>query len=118
VHVAGGEDVDEEADERDEARVDGAQAIHREAEVGAETPDLDPRPQVVEDDVRLLAPQRPVGAERQRERDGRRHRHRPARHGADKLLAPHAAPHQPVDDRPHQRREDDVANHKKVVSSQ
>ena len=48
VHVADGEDVNQEADERDEERVGAAQAIHREREVGAESADLQPRPDVIE----------------------------------------------------------------------
>src|SRR5205085_5546584 len=51
VHVADGEDVYQEADERDEAGIDAAQPIHAKSEVRAETTDLNPRPKGIKFDV-------------------------------------------------------------------
>jgi hypothetical protein len=120
-HVPRREEVYEEADERDEAGVDATQAIHREAVVRAEAPDLYPRPEVAEDRACRLGRQRrpaPVG-ERDQEGADRRDRHRPARHRADERLAARLSPDQPADQRAHERREHDdgeqVIRHKKFV---
>ena len=48
-HIAGREDVNQKADESNEQRVDAAQTIHCQAEVGAECSNLNPSPEVVHD---------------------------------------------------------------------
>ena len=52
VHVAGGENVNQETDEGDEERVDSAQPIHRQTEVCPEVADVNPGPQMIHDRLR------------------------------------------------------------------
>ena len=67
VHVADGKDVNQEADEGDEERIGAAQPIHRQTEVSAETADLNPGPEVIEDG--FGGTQRAVGLEGEIESD-------------------------------------------------
>ena len=48
MHVAGGEDVNEESDKRNEENIRTAKVIHRKREIGAQRSDLKPRPDVIE----------------------------------------------------------------------
>src|SRR3982751_4444793 len=50
MHVADGEDMNQQTDERNEADIDTAQPVHRQAEIGAKLPDLNPRPKVIHRD--------------------------------------------------------------------
>src|SRR5437867_8468589 len=49
VHVASRENVNQKSYECNEQRIDPAQAIHGQAKISAETPDLDPSPEVIHD---------------------------------------------------------------------
>src|SRR5437868_14875785 len=68
VHVAGGEDVYEEAYEGDEACVDSRKPVHRESEVRAEAADLNPSPEVTHHGRRRVVRQSRAARARSEER--------------------------------------------------
>jgi hypothetical protein len=103
--------VDEQPDKRDEAGIDAAQAIHREADVGAKRADLHPRPDVVENHL-WFAHQRAVRPESKPEGERTRDGNGKTCDRADERFALDTSPDEPVDGCADERRENDVTKHK------
>src|SRR5215213_6801611 len=107
MHIPGRENVNQQTDERDKARVNSRQPVHSETEIGAETADLNPRPKLVEN--RFIGMQRAdvrrADAERNHKRDDTRHTDRRTGDDTAKKLVLQTPANQPVDYCTEQRRE-------------
>ena len=99
-HVADRKDVNQEPDERHEERIRSTQTIHRQAEVGAKLPDLNPGPEMIEDGssvTRFAEVKRAAGFESEVESDNRGNCDRSASDEADEFLVAQPAADKPVD---------------------
>jgi len=104
VHISGRENVNQQTDERDKARVNSAQSIHSQTEIGAEISDLNPRPELVEH--RLFSVKRAaVGEKRDVKRDDARNQNRAARDRPAKEFILQPTADYPVYDGTGERRE-------------
>ncbi len=107
LHITCRKNMDQQPDERNKTHVNAGQAVHAQRKIRAKSSDLNPCPDVVE--YRLIRMQRTVLAKREHKRHDRRNDDRPARDCSAEQFILQSSADEPIDNGPHQRREDDYA---------
>ncbi len=104
VHVTDGEHVNQKTDESNEQCVGAAETVHRQAEVGAKLPNLNPGPQVIED--WLSGSKRAARFKREIKGDDCRNTNSRTRYKANELFVAQPPANKPIDGGTGERRKD------------